>query len=75
MAFFLCFGCVRISGAYCSRIAGFWWCHIVLALNNFVLLMTFNQLVVLSVGWMFLMPAELLGVAVRALGPTMNFRV
>ena len=36
---FLYFMCVRISRAYCSRIAVFWWCHIALAFVDCVLML------------------------------------
>lgn len=72
---FLCFGCVRKNEAYCSRITVFWWHHIVLALVDYVRMVAYSHLVVLDVGWMLLMPTELLGEAFRVLELTMVLRV
>ena len=49
-----------ISRAYCTRIAGLWWCHIVLVLVDCVLKMSFRHPAFPGVGWMVLLIAGLL---------------
>jgi hypothetical protein len=72
---FLCFSFTRISRVCCSRIAGLWWCYIVLVPIDCVLTLSFRHLVSPGIVWVILMAEGLLRKVRGAVGQTMKMGV